>query len=247
MGLDLHLGLDVAKNPFLVENEGHAVGIVAPQDPVLLGRARIRIGEQLKVEFLLLRELGEISHAVGADAVDLDVEGFKVIRCVPQRANFNRSPRRHGLGEEGQDGPIVLGTADRSEFAVVVVESESGGLFLELGKLGLLVALLRREGREGTRQKEQKREGVFLHRSSECVPIRWVLGTGSGGRMHCRRSVCSCTHLGAWGAQVYPLRGVTPTTQAPTLQRLALPTPGGGRGLGSSFADRACPDFPGRV
>jgi len=99
--------VDVPQDALVVDDERDALREASTrgQDAVFLRGATVRIAEQLEVQRLGLGELLQVRDVVEAEAVDLDVELFQYLPCVPQGADLERSPGRGRLGEEGQHRP----------------------------------------------------------------------------------------------------------------------------------------------
>jgi hypothetical protein len=156
--------VDVPQDALLVDDERDALreASVRGQDAVLLRGAAVRIAEQLEVQGLSLGELLQVRDVVEAEAVDLDVELFQDLPCVPQGANLERSPGRGCFREEGEHGPgrLFLPGGDRDHLAQVVVQAEGGRGLAYLGQCRLLGRILMRHQR---RERESECHQLGFH------------------------------------------------------------------------------------
>ena len=132
----VHFVVDRPQDALLIDHEGDplAPAAVLRQDPVLPGDAGVRIGEQNEVEPLLLVERGLVTNRVEADPHHANPGLREIPRCVPQRADLERSPGGERLRVEGHRRPGVGRAPHARDPAGVVVETEGGCRFADRGE-----------------------------------------------------------------------------------------------------------------
>jgi hypothetical protein len=85
------------------------------------------IAEQREIEFVLVAEVLQGLHRVGAGSENRDTELIELLFCVTKLGRFDRSTRGVRFGEKEKQDAAAFEVFQRELFAAVGGESEFGG------------------------------------------------------------------------------------------------------------------------
>src|ERR1700693_1539409 len=169
---------DMLNGPFLVDNEGGAIGELAllVQDPVILGDLAVHVAEQGEGDADLCREF-----TVGGGAVDADAENLRVIRIdlsggdtILVRLELFRSTAGEGQNVKRQyDGFLSAIIAQLDGLPIRTEQGEFRG-FVAHFEIGVLNLRLLRRNRHG-HSKDECCGTKACHSLHSCPPRNSVL------------------------------------------------------------------------
>ena len=90
------------------------------------------IAEQREIKFVLVAEVLQGLHRVGAGSENGDAELVELLFCVTKLGRFDRSTGSAGFGEEEQEHALAREVLEGDVLAFVGLETEGGGFGADL-------------------------------------------------------------------------------------------------------------------